>query len=128
MPLQLGSSGSNVKSPVEPTVTTLQPDSHPLYVFCQAFMWRQPLPIGSYRSPYSLWTQPAELGSSTKMDVPQVMADECCMPKLWPGSWAMTTQPSVALYQLSLAGRVGVPSWARPAHGHADCCDPRYQR
>ena len=41
---------------------------------------------------------------------------------------AMTTHPSLALYQLSFAGLVGVPSCASPPHAHAVWREPRYQR
>ena len=42
--------------------------------------------------------------------------DEWTIPKLWPGSWASTTQPVEALYQLCGAGRVGACPAAAPAH------------
>src|SRR2546423_12479606 len=84
-------------------------------------MCRQPPPIGSKRSPYSLWVQgPAvpPTGSSRKLTAPagplQAMADECCMPKLCPGSCTSTTQPEELLYQVFLLGRFGVPLEARP--------------
>ena len=41
------SSGKSVNVPLAASRTLLHPESHPWYSFCQAFMCRQPLPIGS---------------------------------------------------------------------------------
>ena len=84
-PSQASSSGSSVNVPLDRTLTMLQPCVQPWYVFCQAFMWRQPPPIGSKGSPYSLCVQ-LPWGVSWKDADPQSIDDECCMPKLCPGS------------------------------------------
>src|SRR3569623_359334 len=89
-------------------------------------MWRQPLPMGSHRSPYSLAVQ--LFGSSANEAPGQASDDECCMPKLCPGSCTSTTQLVEALYQVSFDGLSGVPSDARPAPMQADRLVPKYHR
>ena len=89
-------------------------------------MWRHPLPMGSKGSPYSLAVQ--VFGSSANAVPGHASDDECCMPKLWPGSCTSTTQLVEALYQVSRDGRSGVPTDASPVHAHADWRLPKYQR
>src|SRR5215471_3412900 len=108
-PLHCVSIGKSVYVPVDLARRTLHFCSHPSSTFCQAFMWLHPPPIGSYLSPYSLCMQ-LPCGVSTNDCVPHVIDDECCMPKLCPGSCTRTTQPADALYQVSFCGRCGVPS------------------
>src|SRR3954454_5424239 len=115
MPLHAFSSGSSVNVPLDVTFTLLQPPSQPSNAFCQPFMCRQPPPMGSNGSPYSLCVQ-VLLGASMNVDPPHAIDDECCMPKLCPGSCTSTTQPSEALYQVSRCGRAGEPSDASPDH------------
>src|SRR4051794_37333371 len=93
--------------------------NHCSYCFCHTFMCRHPPPIGSNRSPYSLCVQVER--SSENQPFEQVIADEWSMPKLWPGSCTVTTQPIEALYQVSFEGLLGVPPLARPDQLHALC-------
>src|SRR5262249_27605474 len=117
-PVHDSSNGTSVNVPLFVTRTPLQPPNQPWYAFCQAFMWRQPPPIGSKRSPYSLAVQPW-VGSSRKAaDGPHASDEECCMPKLCPGSCTRTTQLVEALYQVLRCGRSGVPTDARPLQLH----------
>ena len=113
MPSQGLSSGSRVKVPLAETRTLLHPPSQPWYCFCQPLVWRQPLPMGSNTSPYSMWVQ-APVGSSTKVLPGHRRADECCIPKLCPGSWARTTQ----------ARRGVVPGVAGGVVGRTECRQP----
>src|SRR4051812_6172863 len=101
-------------------------------------MWRQPPPMGSKGSPYSLAVQAVgggfpgasttRVGSSANHAPRQVIDDECCMPKLCPGSCTSTTQLVDPLYQVSLAGRSGLPTSPRPPHEQALVFMPKYQR
>ena len=50
--------------------------------------------------------------------VPHFSDDECCMPKLCPGSCTSTTQPTEWLYQVFADGLCGVPTDARPLQPH----------
>src|SRR5262245_26590933 len=103
MPSHGSSIGSSVKVPLALTRTALQPPNHPSNAFCQAFMWRQSLPMGSKGAPYSPCRH--VLGGSGKgWALGQMIDDECCMPKLCPGSCTSTTQSTEALYQVSRAG------------------------
>ena len=90
-------------------------------------MCRQPPPIGSNVSPYSLAVQPA-FGSSSIELVPHFSDDECCMPKLCPGSCTRTTQPTEWLYQVFADGFWGVPTDARPLQPHELVLLPKNQR
>src|SRR5262245_57437835 len=96
-PLQGVSMGNSVNVPLEATRTPLQADIQPSKVFCQAFMCRQSAPpMGSNGSPYSLCRQTPS-GASTKVcPFGHIIVDECCMPKLCPGSCTSTWQPAEA--------------------------------
>src|SRR5262245_53161023 len=119
--------GRRLKVPLAFTRTRLQPPNQPWYPFCQAFVWRQAPPIGSWRSPYSSCVH--VLGSFANAFEPlQRSDDECCMPKLCAGSCTTTTQLDDALYQVSRAGRSGEPTDARPAHEQLELRVPKYQR
>src|SRR6266542_2497414 len=75
MPSHACSMGRRLKVPLAVTLTALQPPNHPWYCFCQTFMCRQPLPIVSNLSPYSLCLQ--LLRSSAKgTPVPQLIDEE----------------------------------------------------
>src|SRR5262245_52681627 len=98
-------------------------------------MSRHPPPIGSNESPYSLAVQlfidesvTSGLGTSWNVAVPHLSEDECCMPKLCPGSWISTTQPTEWLYQVFRCGEVGVPTDARPLQLHEPVLVPKIQR
>src|SRR6185436_4605751 len=87
--------------------------------------------MGSKLLPYSLCVQVPLPGRARGTFVPPAVHEsdeECTMPKLWPGSWASTTQPEEALYQLSRCGRSEVPRLARPAQPQPACRVPKYQR
>ena len=66
-------------------------------------------------------------GSSANISLPHASDDECCMPKLCPGSWTRTMQLVEALYQVSRVGASGVPTDARPLQAQASFLLPKYQ-
>src|SRR6185436_3395673 len=100
-----------VKVPLVVAFTTLQPPSQSWYAFWTPFMWKQsPPPMGSKGLPYSMWRQSASamVGQAIGTAFPaneQRMADECTIPKLWPGSCTSTVQLWNELYQLLRVGR-----------------------
>ena len=64
---------SRLYVPLVVVCTMLQSDSQPMNVFCAAFMWAQPKPIGSNGSPYSMCEQSWDSGTGWPFSFSQLL-------------------------------------------------------
>src|SRR5579859_22609 len=77
-PSHAASRGTTLNVPLDLTFTALHPPNHPWYCFCQTFMCRQPSPMVSNLSPYSLCLQVLRLSRNGPPG--HVMPDEWFIP------------------------------------------------